>query len=284
MTFWFMQIFNGLSFAMLLFLLAAGFSLIFGLMRILNLAHGSFYLLGAYVGVAVIKQTESFTMGIVVAVGVVALVGVVVHRFFLSRCYNNPLSQVLVSLGFLFIIADTALWIWGGTPQSLPRPSLFDRSYHFGDLMIPSYRAFVIGVGVTIGAGLWYFQEKTRLGAIIRAGVDDEEMTRGLGINVPFLFNAVFALGAILAALGGVLGGPIVGVYPGVDFEILLYALVVVIIGGLGSLKGAFVGALVVGILDHFGKALFPEISLFTIFAPMVIILALKPGGLFGRP
>ena len=283
MTFWLIQTFNGLSFAMLLFLLAAGLSLIFGLMGIINLAHGSFYLLGAYVGLTIIHRTGSFLLAVVGAIVVVAVVGCIMHRFFLSRFYKNPLGQVLVTFGFLFIIADVAQWIWGGTPQALPKPSMFEESYRFGAVVIPSYRVLVIGVGLLIAITLWLFQERTTLGAIIRAAVDDEEMTRGLGINVPFLFSGTFAFGAALAALGGVMGGPFVGVYPGVDFEILLYALVVVIIGGLGSLKGAFVGSLIVGLLDNFGKALFPEFSLFTIFAPMAIILAVKPTGLFGK-
>ena len=283
MTFWLVQAFNGLSFAMLLFLLAAGLSLIFGLMGIINLAHGSYYLLGAYVGLSVIKKTDSFLLAIVCAIVAVAIVGIIMQRFFLSRFYKNELAQVLLTFGFLFIIADLALWTWGGNPQALPKPSLFEESLRFSGIVIPSYRIFVIGVGLLVAVGLWIFQEKTSIGAIIRAGVDDEEMTRGLGINMPFLFTLVFALGAALAALAGVIGGPFVGVYPGVVFEILLLAFVVVIIGGLGSLKGAFVGSLIVGLLDNFGKALFPEMSLFTIFAPMVIILAVKPTGLFGK-
>lgn len=283
MTFWLIQTFNGLSFAMLLFLLAAGLSLIFGLMGIVNLAHGSFYLLGAYVGLTIIHRTESFLLAVAGAIVTVAAVGWIMHRFFLRRFYKDPLAQVLVTFGFLFIVADAAQWIWGGTPQALPKPSVFEESYRIGAVVIPSYRVLVIGVGLLIAITLWLFQEKTTLGAIIRAAVDDEEMTRGLGINVPVLFSLTFTLGAALAALGGVMGGPFVGVYPGVDFEILLYALVVVIIGGLGSLKGAFVGSLIVGLLDNFGKALFPELSLFTIFAPMAIILAVRPTGLFGR-
>lgn len=283
MTFWIIQTFNGLSFAMLLFLLAAGLSLIFGLMGIINLAHGSYYLLGAYVALTVLRRTDSFLLAIVVSVAVVAIVGIIMQRFFLSRFYKNELAQVLLTFGFLFIIADLALWIWGGNPQALPKPALFEESYHFGTVVIPSYRVLVIAVGLLVAFALWIFQEKTTMGAVIRAGVDDEEMTRGLGINVPFLFTVVFALGAALAAFAGVMGGPFIGVYPGVDFEILLYAFVVVIIGGLGSLRGAFVGSLIVGLLDNFGKALFPELSLFTIFAPMAIILAVRPSGLFGR-
>jgi branched-chain amino acid transport system permease protein len=267
---------------MLLFLLAAGLSLIYGLMRMLNLAHGSYYILGGYVGLATIKVTGSFVLAALAATAVVTLIGVVMERFFLRRFPEQELPQALLTFGFLLIFADLSLWLWGGTPQTLPKPEIFERSIRMGTIVFPSYRLFVIGVGLVIGLGLWWLQEGTRLGAMIRAGVDDAEMARGTGVNVGLLSTAVFALGAFLAALGGIIGGPFVGVYPGADFEILEMALVVVIIGGLGSLKGAFVGGLLVGLLDNFGKALFPELALFTVFAPMAIILAIRPTGLFG--
>jgi branched-chain amino acid transport system permease protein len=283
MTFWATQLLNGISFGMLLFLLAVGLSLIYGLMRILNLAHGSYYLLGGYIGLTVVRITESFILAAVAAPVVVALIGIVMERFFLRRFPKQELPQVLLTFGFLFIFADLALWIWGGNPQTLPKPELFSSSIWLGSIVFPSYRLFVIVIGVIIGIGLWWLQEKTRLGAMIRAGVDDEEMARGVGINVSLLSTAVFGVGAFLAALGGILGGPFVGVYPGADFEVLLLAFVVTIVGGLGSLKGAFIGGLLIGLLDNFGKALFPELALFTIFAPMALILAIKPTGLFGR-
>jgi branched-chain amino acid transport system permease protein len=283
MKFFLIQTLNGLSFGMLLFLMSAGLSLIFGLMRVLNLAQCSYYLLGAYIGFTVIKITNNFLIGIIGAIVVVAIVGMFMQRFFLNRFYKNERGQVLLTFGFLFIISDLVLWIWGGTPQSLPTPSLFEESYRFGGIVFPSYRILVIGVGFIVAFCMWFFLEKTSLGAIIRAGVDDEEMARGAGVNVPFLFTAVFILGAVLAGFGGVMGGPFIGVYSGMDFEILIYSFVVVIIGGLGSLKGAFMGSLIVGLLDNFGKVLFPEMSLFTIFAPMAIILAVRPRGLFGK-
>jgi branched-chain amino acid transport system permease protein len=283
MKLWATQILNGVSFGMLLFLLAAGLSLIYGLMRILNLAHGSYYLLGAYVGLSVVQVTQSFILAALAGTAAVMVLGVLMERFFLRRFPKQQLPQVLLTFGFLFIIADVALFIWGGNPQTLPKPELFSTSIWIGNIVFPSYRLLVIAVGVVVGLGLWWLQEKTKLGSMIRAGVDDEEMARGCGVNVSFLSTAVFALGAFLAALGGIMGGPFVGVYPGADFEVLLFAFVVIIIGGLGSLKGAFFGGLLVGLLDNFGKALFPELALFTIFAPMVIILAIKPRGLFGR-
>jgi branched-chain amino acid transport system permease protein len=194
----------------------------------------------------------------------------------------EELPQALLTFGFLLITGDVALWIWGGTPQTLPRPDVFSMSVRVGPLVFPSYRLFVIAVGALIGVALWALQERTKLGAMIRAAIDDAEIARATGINVSLLSTAVFAVGAALAALGGIIGGPLLGVYPGADFEILLLAFVVVIVGGLGSLKGALFGGLLVGLLDNFGKALFPELALFTIFAPMAIILAVRPTGLFG--
>jgi branched-chain amino acid transport system permease protein len=165
----------------------------------------------------------------------------------------------------------------------MPKPAMFGASIQIGSFYYPSYRLFIIGFGLVVAALLWWLQEGTRVGAMVRASVDDEEVARALGINVSLLFTLVFALGAFLAALGGVMGGPIVGVYPGADFEVLLLGFVVVIIGGLGSLKGALAGGLIVGLLDNFGKVFFPEFALFTIFAPMALILAVRPAGLFGR-
>lgn len=283
MTFWFVQTLNGISYGMLLFLLAAGLSLIFGLMKVLNLTHGSFYLLGGYIGLFVVQKTGSFVLAVLAASFAIAVIGIVIERFFLRRFHLEELPQALVTFGFLFIFSDLATVIWGGDPQTMPKPEVFSRSVQIGAFYYPTYRLFIIGFGLVIAALLWWLQDGTRIGAMVRASVDDEETARALGINVSLLFTMVFGLGAFLAGLGGVMGGPIVGVYPGADFEILLLGFVVVIIGGLGSLKGALVGGLIVGLLDNFGKVFFPELALFTIFAPMVLILAVRPSGLFGR-
>jgi len=268
---------------MLLFLIAAGFTLIFGLMKIINISHGSFYLLSAYVGLTILDTTESFILALIGGSVAAALVGMVMQRFFLRRFYLEELQQVLLTFGFVLVIADICLVIWGGSPQALPQPTSFKGSMWIGKIVFPKYRLLVIMGGVIIALGMWIFQEKTKIGAIVRAGVDDEEMLRGSGINIQTVFMGVFGVGALLAGIGGVLGGPFAGVYPGIDLEILLLAMVVVIIGGVGSLKGAFVGSLIVGLLDNFGKALFPELSLFTLFAPMAIILAIRPTGIFGK-
>ena len=283
MRFWVFQLLNGLSFGMLLFLLAAGLSLIFGLMRILNLAHGSYYLLGAYVALSTVQATDSLVLGALVGMATVVTLGVVMERLFLRRLpQHEELPQALLTFGFLLVVGDLSLWIWGGTPQSLPKPEMLSASVRLGPLVFPSYRLVLIGFGAVVGLALWFLQERTRLGAMVRASVDDAEMAQATGINVSVLSTAVFGLGAALAALGGILAGPVLGIYPGADFEVLLLAFVVVIIGGLGSLKGAFVGGLLVGCFDNFGKALFPELAYFTIFAPMAAILAVRPAGFFG--
>ena len=280
---WIIHTLNGVSLGMLLFLLAAGLSLIYGLMKILNLTHGSYYLVGAYIGSTVIEKTGSFALALVIAPLAVAVLGVAMERFFLRRFHLDELPQTLLTFGFLFIIADLCLWIWGGDAILLPKPALFSKSVAIGGNFYPKYRLLLIVVGFAVAGVLWWFQEHTRIGAMLRAGVDDAETARALGIDVSLLFTVVFAVGAFLAALGGVLGGPIIGASPGADFDVMLLAFVVVIVGGLGSLRGALVGGLLVGLLDNFGKIFFPEFALFTIFVPMAIILSFRPTGLFGR-
>jgi len=281
--FWITQAFNGISYGALLFLLASGLSLIFGVMRIVNLAHGSYFMLGGYVGLSVVWRTGSFLAALVASAVAIALIGIGMERLFLRRLPGQTLGQVLMTVGFALMFQDVALLVWGGDPYTIPVPAALQGIVTAGTLRFPAYRIFIIVVAVLVGAGLWVVLDRTRVGAMIRAAVDDREMAQGVGIHVPVVSLGVFALGAALAALGGVIGGGFLGVYPGADFEVLPYAFVVVIVGGLGSLPGAMVGSLLVGLLDNFGKALFPELSYFTLFAPMALILALRPTGLFGR-
>jgi branched-chain amino acid transport system permease protein len=282
-SFYLQQALNGLSFGALLFLLASGLTLIFGLMRVANIAHGSYYLLGAYVGLSVMRWTSVFPLAILAGGAAVAVIGIMMQRWFLARFHQQALPQVLLTMGFAFFFSDQALLLWGGDPQTIPVPRALAGTLVLGPVYFPAYRMFVIAVGVCVFAGLWVLLERTRLGATVRAAVDDAEMARGLGINVGRVMTTVFALGAFLAAAGGVMGGAFLSIYPGADFDVLPLAFVVVIVGGLGSLKGALVGSLLVGLLDNFGKALFPELSYFTLFAPMALILAIRPTGLFGR-
>ncbi len=278
------QTLNGLFSAALLFLIASGLTLAFGVMRIVNIAHGSFYMLGVYIAYTVIGRTGSLVLGTAVAVLVVAAVGFVMQRVFLRRLASQPLAQMMMTMGFALFFRDAALMIWGGDPFTLAYPASLGGSIEAGEVVFPRYRLFVIVVAALVGVALWIVNEKTLVGARVRAAVDDPEMAAATGINVALLSGCVFAAGAGLAAFGGVMGGPILGGYAGIDFDLLPLAFVVVIIGGMGSLEGALVGSIVVGMIDNFGKALVPELSYFTLFAPMVIVLAIRPTGLYGRP
>lgn len=277
------QTFNGISYGALLFLFASGLSVIFGVMKIVNLAHGSYYMLGGYMAVTLIPLLGSYVTGFLAAAAAVGLLGIFTVRIFLRKVSGNDLGQVLITMGFALVIQDTALLVWGGDPFSIQPPALISGSLKLGGFVFPTYRVFIIVVAVLLGMALWLFQNKTRGGAIVRAAVDNEEMARAMGINVPLVFMGVYAVGGVLAAIAGVIGGGFLGIYPGLDFEILPYAFVIVILGGRGSLEGAVLGSLIVGLIDNFGKVLFPELSYFTLFAPMVLILAVKPMGLFGK-
>ena len=283
MEYWTQQTLNGLTLAAVLFLLASGLSLIYGLMGVLNLAHGSFYLVGAFTGLAIMNRSGNFLVGAVLAVVAVAAMGAVVQLLLISRVQDNPSAQVLLTFGLVLIAADIALWIGRGRIRVLPKPSAFDGAVDLGVATYPKYRLLVIGVGVVIAFGSWLLQDHTKLGAILRAAVDDQEMASGIGTNVPRLFTMVFALGAGLGALAGVMAGPFFGVFQGVDLEVLILAFVVVIVGGTGSLTGAIVGSLAIGMADTFGKVWFPELANVTVFLPMAVILVLRPAGLFGR-
>lgn len=282
-TFFIFQFLNGITFAALLFLLASGFTLIFGLMRVVNLTHGALYLVGGYIGLSIIDVTGSFFVGVLGAALAIGTLGLGIERGLLRFVRGNVLAQVLLTIGLVFIFSDLSLVVWGGNPMSIPVPAYLNGPVTVFGITYPKYRFFVVLVGVVVGAALWLVHTKTRLGAILRAGVDDGEMTDALGINIRRVFSVVFFVGAALAGVAGVMGGAFLSLYPGADTEILLLGLVVVIIGGMGSLEGAMVGSLVVGLLDTFGKALFPELAYFTIFGPMAIMLALRPSGFFGR-
>jgi branched-chain amino acid transport system permease protein len=279
-----LQLLNGLSLSMLLFLLAAGLSLIFGLMNVINLAHGAFYLLGAYFGLSLINWTGNFWLAFILAPLGVGLVGFVTESGLLRWLYKRDhLNQVILTFGLAYVLADAMRWIWGGDPKSLQAPEPFNGFVQILGRQFPVYRLFVIGFSLLLALSLWLLLEKTRLGAIIRAGVSDKEMARGLGINVGFTFTLVFTFGVALAGLAGVIAGPYQSFGPGVDFDTLILALIVVVIGGLGTLSGAFWGAIVLGLADTFGKVLFPEVAQFVIYAVMVGVLLVRPTGLFSR-
>ena len=283
MNLWLILSVNSVTLGGLLFLLSAGFSLIFGLMRIPNLTHGSMFMLGAYVGVTCIAWGFGFWTAAVAAGLGVALFGAIVERFILRRLAGAELAQVLVTLGLSFMVADVCLMLWGGDPISVETPPALRGATTVFGLAFPTYRLAIILVATVIAAALWLLMDRTRLGAMIRAAVDDPAMARVVGIRVSHLFTIVFALGAGLAGFAGVIGGPILSVYPGLDQDMLPLALVVVILGGSGSLLGSLAGSFVVGFLYNFGQAMFPELAYVVLFLPMLIVLVVRPQGLFGR-
>lgn len=277
------QVLNGLSFGALLFLLASGFTLVFGLMRVVNLAHGAFYLLGGNVAISVTAATGSYLAGLVTAVVVTALVGLVSERLLLRPVRNNELLEVLVTVGLAFVIADLCLWAFGGNPRSVPLPAFLTGSVSLGSVTFPKYRLVLVILAVAIAVGLKLIQSRTRIGTVVRAGVDDRETASSLGIDIERVFTLLFVFGAALAGLAGVAAAGILTMRPGADTEILLFALVVVIIGGLGSIEGAALGSVLIGLIDAFSRLWLPELSYFAVFAPMALILVLRPQGLLGK-
>ena len=277
------QLLNGATFAALLFVVASGFTLIFGLMRIVNLAHGALYLFGGYLGLTVANLTGIFFLGAIGAAVGVALIGFIIDFGLLRFVRGVELRQVLLTLGVAFVLNDLALVLWGGDTFSIQVPAFLDGPAEFGSITYPIYRLFVLLVGVVIFISLSLLITKTRLGALIRAGVDDAETVSAMGVDIRRVFIYTFMLGSALAGLGGVMGGAFLTLYPTADSEILVYSLAVVIIGGRGSLIGAAVGSLLVGMLSTFGQVWFPELAYFVIFGPMAILLAFRPLGLFGK-
>lgn len=278
------QLTNGLVFSLLLFLIAAGLSLIFGLMDVVNLAHGAFYLLGGYVGLSMIRWTGSFWLALAAAPLLVGGVGLLLEVTLLRRLYiRGHLDQVLCTFGVALIGADMMRWGWGAYVEAIPRPALLAGQVDVMGIDFPVYRLTMIGLGLLIAALLWLVIEHTRIGAIVRAGVSDAQMVSGLGIPIQRVFSAVFAAGAGLAALSGVAAGPIVDLHPGLDFEMLILAMIVVAVGGLGTLKGAFWGSLIIGMTDTFTRSFAPQLSLSAICAIMALVLLIKPAGLAGR-
>ncbi len=284
MQFWIIQSLNSLALGGVLFLLASGFSLIFGLMRLANLAHGAFFMVGAYIG-ANLMRTQHFDLWSAALLSglLVGAFGGLMERFILRRLSTNPLGQVLVTLGVSFIIADACLLAWGGDPIPVPTPASLRPPLLVAGFAFPAYRLVVVGIAVLVAIGLYLLLERTRLGAMIRAGVDDMAMARAVGIRVSRLFTTVFCLGAGIAGAAGVFAGPILSAYPGLDADMLPLALIVVILGGVGSLLGAFVGSFIIGFIYTFGTALAPDLAYVILFLPMIFIIAYSPQGLFGK-
>ena len=295
----FSQLLNGLQLGVLLFLLAAGLTLVFGIMSFVNLAHGSLYMLGAYFGAAAFARTESFLLGLVAAVVGAGLVGLLLDRFALTKLYERDhLDQVLATFGLILFFNELIRIIWGPSPVFMQVPDALSSTVEIAGFAYPSYRLAIIGVGVAVALGLYVLIQKTRVGMLIRAGATNANMVAALGVNIKWLNTLVFALGAALAGLAGVMAGPIVSVQPGMGEPVLILTLVVIIIGGLGSIRGAFYAALIVGVVDTLGRAFMPTVmrtllerstadaagpalASMLIYLFMAVVLALKPQGLF---
>ncbi|HEX2028692.1 MAG TPA: branched-chain amino acid ABC transporter permease [Nitriliruptorales bacterium] len=276
------SILNGLARGLLLFTLAIGLSLIFGLMDVLNLAHGALFLIGAYVGFSLAPDGTGFAVAVAVAVAAGAALGGVLAAAIHPIRRRGHLDQALLTLGIAFILSDLSSIIWGEDFRALPPPSVLAGSTTVLGRPYPTYRVAVIGVGIALAVVVYVLFERTMLGATVRAAVSDHAMLAALGTNVEAVFGAVFAVGAALATFGGIIGAPVLGVRPGLDWDVLILALIVVVVGGLGSIKGALVGAILIGEVQSLGVALAPDVAAFVLFGAMAAVLLVRPEGLFG--
>lgn len=274
---------NGVTLAALYFLVASGFTLVFGLMRNVNLAHGSLYLLGAYVGYSVGQASGSWTLAVVAGFVASALAGALMQTLVLRRMEGQELRQTLVTIGLSIVMADLFLWVWGGDTYQFDPPEWMSGRMPMPFVQFyPTFRVLVLLAAVVIGGALWALLNRTRVGMMIRAGVDDRQMLAASGVNVQRVFVVTFAIGAGLAGLGGVIGGTALSIAPGEDVRYLLASLVVVIVGGIGSITGAAVGALLIGLAETFGLAYTPTYGVVFTFVLLVVALAFRPDGLMG--
>lgn len=289
MSFIVVQILNGLTTAMFLFLIASGLSLIFGVLGVLNFAHGSLYMVGAYfvftLLVLLMKSPEYFWLAIILAPIAVAAIGGAMERGLLRRLYRlEVLYQLLLTYAVILIASDAVKAIWGATNQAVPRPAVLAGSVGIMGHEFPSYNILVLVVGPMVLAGIWYVLHRTRWGRIIRAAASDREMISALGVNVGRVFTTVFVFGALLAGVGGALVAAHRAIYPGMDFEIIVESFIVVVIGGLGSIAGTFLGAIIIGQVDAFGILWFPGYAIVFLYIIMAVVLIVRPWGLLGKP
>jgi branched-chain amino acid transport system permease protein len=278
------EVLNGLVFGAILFILASGFSLALGILKVVNIAHGAFYMLSVLLALEIGTRVPNFLVAILTSSVAIMIIAATLHRLVLRRFGLESLPQVLATFGVTLIIVEVSRLVWGGYPQTLRAPAWLGGALSTGSIIIPKYRVFLMGVAIVVALVLWYVIERTRLGAYVRAAVDDEDIARSIGVNIERLYFVLFGAAGFLAGLAGVLGGPVLGTYQGVEFEVLTLTLVVVVVGGIGSIPGAFVGSMLVGVIDSLGKVYFPEFAYFVLFVPMVLILTLKPSGLLGKP
>ena len=293
------QALNGIQYGLLLFLIASGLTIVFGIMGVINLAHGSFYMIGAYLALSLTQWTGSIFGAILLGVPIAAALGLLVERLFIVHLYHRDhLHQVLLTFGLILIFNEVQSIIWGDDPHGVAKPAFLDFSIPLTDVQAyPAYNLFLAVVCLLLALGMYWVVQKTRLGMRIRAGSSNAEMVEALGINTRVLFAAVFSLGVTMAALAGILAAPERSVYPGIGEQVLIISFVVVVIGGIGSIKGAFVGALLIGLMDSVGGTVlrsFDDVALFSglyvddltavsIYALMAAILLWRPAGLYGR-
>jgi branched-chain amino acid transport system permease protein len=284
-SFYLVQILNGIQYGFLLFLVASGLTLLFGIMGIINLAHGSFYMVGAYLAYWLTGLTGSLWLGILLGLPIALVLGYAVERFAISFLYRRDhLYQVLLTFALILIFNEMQRILWGNNVHGVTIPQLFSGSIPLtGTQSYPVYRLFISAACIAIAAAMYWVIQKTRLGMMIRAGASNREMVQALGINVNRLFAIVFSLGVALAAFAGMLAAPVDSVYPGMGENILIISFVVVVIGGTGSIKGAFAGAMLIGLVSTFGKVMLPEMASVSVYALMALILLWRPQGLFGR-
>jgi branched-subunit amino acid ABC-type transport system permease component len=276
------QTLNGIVYAMLLFTVSLGLSMIFGLMGLVNLAHGSFFLLGAYLGLTIWRLTGNFWIAFFVSPVVAGLIGIILERIWFTRFYGRThMDHVLLTFGFSYVFADIVRFFWGVEIQALSTPALLEGTVRIVGTDFPIYRLFVIVVGIGLFLLTRLFIGRTNLGALIRAAVLDRDMVIGLGFNVRAVFTVMFAVGVFLAGLGGILAAPITGIYIGLDLDILIIALIVVTVGGLGNIQSAFWASLLIGIADAYGKTFLPNFSMFLILTIMAVVLIIRS---MGRP
>jgi branched-chain amino acid transport system permease protein len=275
---------NGLSYGMVLFLIASGMSIVLGAMGITNLAHGAIYMVGAYVGWTVaVKLGATFALGLLAGGFSAALVGLAIERGLLRHLYKRPNEQVLLTFGFIYILSNLCLWIWGGWPRMPFTATFLKGSFEIMGRAYPKARVAVILIGLILAVGLWWLQDKTRMGSIVRAGMDDKETTMGLGINLERAFAVIFFIASFIAGAAGVIGAQLLGVRTSLGLDVLLLALIVIIVGGVGSIQGALLGGILIGMVDSIGRAVFPQFAMFTMYAAMIVVLLIRPAGLLGR-
>jgi len=281
----FVQLINGVQYGLLLFLIASGLTLVFGVMGILNLAHGSMYMVGAYLVWYFVAVTGSFTAAAILSAVIALGLGILIERLLIQRLYNrNHLDQVLLTIGMIFVFNSLQSILWGNDPYGVSVPGALSGSVPFTDnSSYPVFRIFAAGICIAIAAALYFVVSKTRLGMLIRAGESNREMVEALGVNIKSLYTIVFAIGVMLAAISGIIAAPMRSIVPGMGESVLITCFVVVVIGGMGSIKGAFVGALLVGVISTFAAVLMPTMSNMIIYIFMILVLLVKPQGLFAK-